>query len=394
MSSEELRPLLEFTTDRQREVLEALIEHGSQRKAAKALGIMHSAVGKALRAAKRKAALQGYAPDIGWNHPVPEPHFMRGVTVNRDEDGKVKQTWEKSWVKASEFEAVVREFVDALKEDVRGKSARFTVPKGTEAELLTVYPMGDPHIGMYAWAEETGDDFDVDIASRDLNAALTRLVAASPPAETALILNLGDFFHADNTSNTTSRSGHQLDVDTRWPRVLRLGAQLMIQLVALALQKHKRVIVKNLIGNHDDHSSIALGLILDAYYSEDPRVNVDLSPAIMWYMQHGECMIAATHGHTIKLPDIAGVMAADKPDVWGSTKFRYAYTGHVHHERVLERFGVLAQSFRTLAARDAYTAGAGYRSGRDMQAIVLHKRYGEIMRHRVDICRVKEDQGV
>ena len=83
-------------------------------------------------------------------------------------------------------------------------------PEILNADLLTVYPMGDPHLGMYAWAAETGTDFDLEIAERNLTAATVRLVMASPPSEEALIVNVGDFFHGDTSANRTLRSGHGL----------------------------------------------------------------------------------------------------------------------------------------------------------------------------------------
>jgi hypothetical protein len=51
--------------------------------------------------------------------------------------------------------------------------------------------------------------------------------------------------------------------------------------------------------------------------------------------------------------------------------------------------GVIWESFRTLAGKDAWTASKGYRSGRDMYAIVHAKDYGEVERHRVDISMLK-----
>ena len=80
---------------------------------------------------------------------------------------------------------------------------------------MVAIPIGDPHIGMYAWSEEAGEDFDTDIARNDLLNASRSLFNASPDADRCLIANLGDFFHSDNQSNRTARSGAALDVDTR-----------------------------------------------------------------------------------------------------------------------------------------------------------------------------------
>jgi hypothetical protein len=53
---------------------------------------------------------------------------------------------------------------------------------------------------------------------------------------------------------------------------------------------------------------------------------------------------------------------------------------------VKEYRGGVVEYFRTLAARDAWHAGQGYRAGRDMRLIVMHKDYGEVERHRCDVA--------
>ena len=61
-------------------------------------------------------------------------------------------------------------------------------------------------------------------------------------------------------------------------------------------------------------------------------------------------------------------------------------SGHVHHQDIKEYRGGVVEYFRTLAARDAWHAGQGYRAGRDMRLIVLHKDHGEVERHRCDVA--------
>jgi hypothetical protein len=56
---------------------------------------------------------------------------------------------------------------------------------------------------------------------------------------------------------------------------------------------------------------------------------------------------------------------------------------------VTELPGVVCEAFRTLAAKDAYAAGHGYRAGRDMRCIVHHKDFGEIERHRCDVAMLE-----
>jgi hypothetical protein len=244
--------------------------------------------------------------------------------------------------------------------------------------------MGDPHFGMYAWAADAGADFDLNIAERLTCAAIDRLVASGPAAGTALLLNLGDMFHADNQRNQTN-SGHQLDVDGRWAKVQKVGLMAMIHCIKRLLEKYPRVIFRINKGNHDGHSSYALALMLSCYFHNEPRVEVDLSPAVAWYYRFGKVLIGSTHGDTIKGKDMLSVMAADKPEEWGQTKHRHWYVGHVHHHDSKEYHGGTVEYFRTLASRDAWHQGQGYRAGRDMCMIVHHREHGEIERHRCDV---------
>jgi hypothetical protein len=87
----------------------------------------------------------------------------------------------------------------------------------------------------------------------------------------------------------------------------------------------------------------------------------------------------------VKPERLPGIMAADRPEQWGASRFRYWYTGHIHSRNVTEFPGVMWESFRTLAAQDAYAASHGYRSGRDMVLIVHHREHGEVERHRCDV---------
>jgi hypothetical protein len=250
---------------------------------------------------------------------------------------------------------------------------------------MTVYPLGDPHVGMYAWKAECGEDFDTSIARDDLLAATSRLVQVAPSSERALIANLGDFFHGDNDSNTTSRSHNTLDVDTRWPKVLKVGCMLMVDLIQLALKKHQSVEVINAIGNHDDHSSIMLAAFLGAWFHDEPRVVIHDTVGKFHYLEFGRNLLGVTHGDTVKLLALDSLMAADQPESWGRTVHRYWYTGHIHHTSKQELRGCVVESFRTLAAKDSWHTGQGYRAGRDMYAIVLDREHGEVERYRCDI---------
>mgnify|MGYP000606145515 FL=1 len=369
---------------RQLEFFEAVEKHGSANAAEKALGTANDVIGRSMRALKAHAAQMGYSPEHDLTHAVPEGFKLKGASTYYDKDGKKAGQWVKTTADAEAQDLLYKEAIRALSSEVQGL-APLTKPPTNCEDLLAVIPMGDPHFGLLAWAEECGEAFDTLIARKLTLGAVDRLMASTPAAKTAIILPLGDVFHANDQTNTTPGHKHQLDVDSRFVKVLGIGIETYRHCILRALEKHEKVIVRFVAGNHDPQAIWALSFTIAAYFANEPRVEVDLSPSKFWFYKFGKVLIGATHGDTVKHEGLLGVMAADRPEDWGATKHRYFYTGHIHHNSVREFPGLMCESFRTLAAKDAYAAGHGYRAGRDMVAIIHHKDHGEIERHRCDI---------
>ena len=385
---EYLRPYAE--TERQTEVLDVLRESETNAAAAKWLGVSERNVMRLIQRLKEQAAARGIAPDQDMTHETAEGFVVKGTSTLYGEDGDVKAQWVKTQQGPAQTLSQLREAIAEAMDGYKGVYRPRKAPKSDTSELLACYVMGDPHIGCYAHAEEAGENFDVKIAREDLLSATSRLVAVAPKTDHALIANLGDFFHADNRGNTTTR-GTPVDVDTRWPQVLQAGCMLMVDLITLALSKHPRVSVVNCIGNHDDHTSVMLSAFLAAYFHAEPRVEVLPTTNKFHYFEHGKTLIACTHGDTIKLQALSEIMATDQPEMWAKSLHRYWYTGHIHHTTRQELRGSVVESFRTLAAKDAWHMNSGYRSGRDMYCIVHDKEYGEVERHRCDIRRARDN---
>jgi hypothetical protein len=379
--------LEQFATDTQKTYLKAINEHGSHSKAAKALGVAKGTVGNAMCSLQKRAAGKGYAPSYDMTRPAPPGFNVKGTSTYYDEEGKVRGQWVKTTRDQAETEELLREFVQSLCQDIKPLPPIGAAPARADADLLAVYPQGDPHVGMMAWWKETGDNFDLDIAERLTQGAIDRLVASAPNAATAIFLGLGDLLHADNQKNVTN-SGHQLDVDGRWKKCLQVALRTQVYAIRRLLEKHERVIARLNGGNHDGHVSYAVALMLDCFFHMEPRVEIDLSPAACWYHQFGSVLLGSTHGDTMKGADLISIMATDKPEAWGETKHRHWMVGHVHHRDLKEYRGGTVEYFRTLAARDAWHAGQGYRAGRDMTCIVYHREHGELERHRCDSAMI------
>ena len=378
--------LVEFcTTDRQRDFFTSLLELGTCTAVADKFGVHLSAVARVIQLIQERAARKGHAPGH-FTGGVAEGFTMGKVTVQRGPSG-VERTWERQHPddhrRREAWEAISQGFRD----DVLPVAAVGS-PAQCNDDLLTIYPQGDPHAGLKAWIEETGNHFDLAEYERTACAAIDRLVDASPPSGTALFNDKGDTTHADNNSNRTPRSGHSLDVDGRHTEVIRVNIRVKRYQIARMLERHGRVIVRIDPGNHDPETALHIAMMLSMLYENEPRVEVVTTPNPYWYFEFGKNLIGTCHGDGAKGRDLPLLMAADAPEMWGRTTFRVWLVGHVHHRDLKEYTGCTVEYMRTLAGKDAWHHGKGYRSLRDMQAITLHRETGECERHTCNVAMI------
>ena len=363
------------TLKRRADVIELSRQGLSQRQIAKRLGVSATFAQKWL-------AKRGHAPEHDMTHTVPDGYGVKGVSTLYGPNGEIRGQWVKSNVDRERQLEIVREQIGAWTADLPKLQPR-KARGDYAAELLTAYPIGDPHIGALAWAAECGKDWDLAIAERVHCGAMQRLVESAPASERALIVNLGDALHYDSMAPVTARSGHALDADGRYAKMVGVTIKVMRRCIESALDKHRTVHVINAPGNHDETGALWLSIALAQIYEREPRVTVDTTPAVFAYYRWGKCLIGVHHGHTCKPDKLPGVMAADRAKDWGDTEHRYWWMGHIHHQTVKEHPGVSVESFNTLAAKDAYATAGGWRARESMKAIVLHREFGEVARHTV-----------
>ena len=382
--------LRKYATEKQWLAMEALAEHGSERKAAKVLGLHKSGIWAARTAVIRKAAKHGYAPDYDLLHAVPDGFRLRGASTMYDcASGEPKVQWVKSEIDKERQEQLFRAAVEAMASELP-RLAPQPGPEHGSTDLMACYPVGDHHLGMLSWAEETGADYDLKIGEDLLMRAMDYLVEKAPPCEHATVVVLGDFLHYDSFEAITPTSRNILDSDTRFPKMVRAAIRCTRYMITSALRRHVHIHVIVEIGNHDLSSSIFLMECLKNIYENEPRISIDTSPAHYHYFSFGKVLVGTHHGHGTKMENLPLIMATDQPDLWGSARFRYWWTGHLHRSETKvvnnakDFSGCTVERFRVLCPADAWAAQKGYRAIRDMKTIILHKEYGEVERHTVN----------
>lgn len=375
--------LEQFATETQLKYLRAVDQYGSGGKAAKALGVSKSTLNRAIQAVKRKAAKQGYAPERDMTRTAPDGFAVKGTSTYYDEDGNVKGQWVKIQADRERQEALMREAVAALCEDIK-REKPVKLPKHGNADLVNQFTITDYHLGMLSWPEETGADWNTDIAENLLVDWFATAIRQAPDAETAIFAQLGDFLHWDGMDAVTPTSKHLLDADTRFQNIVRVAIRVIRRVIRMLLEKHQRVHVIMAEGNHDMASSIWLRELLAALYEDEPRVKVDQNPDPYYCYKHGRTILFYHHGHKKKLANIDTVFVAKYRDQYGDSDHAYAHMGHLHHVDIKETNLMVVEQHRTLAAPDAHASRGGWLSGREAQVITYHAKHGEVGRIKIN----------
>jgi hypothetical protein len=370
---------LEYAIGKQANYIKAVMEHGSGSKAAKALGVCKNTINKAVRAAKRRAAKSGYAPEHDMTRTVPDGYMVKGVSTYYNAEGRAAGQWVKSTADQERMEEIMREAIAAMGETIPRLRPIPAPPSGND-KLLNCFVITDYHLGMLSWKEETGADWDINIAETMLVKWFEQAIAQSPPAETAVFAQISDFLHSDGVEPLTPTSKHILDVDTRFAKIVRSAIRVLRQVIDMLLAKHKKLHIIMADANHDPVSQIWLREWFAILYENDPRVTVERSPSPYYAYEFGNVALFFHHGHKRKVSNVSEVFAAQFREIFGRTKYAYAHMGHLHSTDVKENNLMIVEQHRTLAAPDAYAARGGWLSGRDAKVITYDKRFGEVGR--------------
>lgn len=406
---ERLRP---FATDTQWEYYETYTKLGSARAVARFLDKSRSAVQAALATMMDNALAAGYnaeqAPqpelkvagvstyynaktgtaatwtlerqrgmDPSEGEPDPDPGVVSKVATFTDAEGRITAQWKTVKREDQDRFELLQRWAERAAEGFPAL-ARIDTPPPVDSrkDLLACYPVGDHHLGMLAWALETGQvdgNYDLKISRERLHDAIELLIDQAPACDQAIIPFLGDFFHVDGYKNATPTHGNLLDMDGRFPKMMAMGLDLIEGVIEAALRKHQRVHVIFEKGNHDFSLAGAMTLFLKRIFRDNPRVTIDDSPAWWHYYQFGKVLIGTNHGDKVKPQDQLAVMAADMPVAWGETTYRIMFLGHVHHETRKEYRGGFVEQMPVLPPLDAFAAQGGYRSMSQMHCLIFHR---------------------
>jgi hypothetical protein len=384
--------LIEFATVRQIEYIEAIEQHGSMRKAAKALGVAKSAVQDSIARLKKAAAVRGYAPEFDLHHPVAPGLKLKGTSTLYKAGASVMQ-WVKTNAAEEAFLEMIREVARGFVEDV-GPIDAAPAPLDFQSDVIPWIQIGDAHLGMLAHANEVGEHFDLKIAEQELCAAIGILIDELPSCERLVINDLGDATHYENFEGETQASKHRLDCDTRFPKMIKVYSRVMRFIVDKALMKARHVDVIVNQGNHSRTNDIWMAELLRVAYGHTGRVHILNNDSVFIAYRMGNTLVMTHHSDKCKPSQLAHVMTNDYRKDYGETEFHYVDIGHVHHGMVMkEHPGIFVESFNHLAALDKWAHDGGYRNRKSITVVLRSKSYGEVGRRVLPVQEIRARLG-
>lgn len=387
-------------TDRQRQAVQALHDAGKFNAAARAINMDSKQMANTLNAVKRHAATANAGEHYRNPHAIPDPYLLSGVSTYyaKDEATGRPAFWAKSKMSQAQFEAHLQSCADLFYQTLPAIPAPEVLKRQKYCqEVIPWYQIGDAHLGMLAHAAETGQNFDLKIAVTELRTAFDILFHEAPYTERCVINDLGDFTHYENFSGQTEHSGHALDLDGRFPKMIDYYIPLMRSVIDQALTRHKHVDIMINQGNHSRTNDIWMARLLAAVYDGSDRVHVLSNSNVFTPYRMGDTFVMVHHSDKCKPGSLPKVMSTDYAEDWGESRFRYIDMGHVHHGFTSkEHPGVLIESWNHLAPADKYAHEGGWRSRQAITRVDRSRRYGNVARRTLPVEEVQDriEQGL
>ena len=379
MEKEEMKALLGANiTGQQRRCINAVLKEGSSGKAARVLGLDSSTVRQNLKSAVKTAARQdSQMHGVEGGHSIPTGYHIKGVSSYLEDESGARHWVKTDKDKEADLE-LAQELYSAMAEDVK-RLKPLPAPKKCEKDLLTLYNLADCHLGMLAWSRESGGrSWDLKIAEEVIVDAMRRMIQRSDPASQCVIGQLGDWTHFDGLKPVTPESRHVLDADGRPAKIAETSVKIMRTVIDDCLRHHEKVHLIIAEGNHDEGSAVLYRVLYQNLYENEPRLTVDNEASPFYVHQHGKTMLGFHHGHKMPPQSLPGYFAAQHSKMWGECEYRYAHTGHRHHEeKTKDHGGMSVTQHPTLAARDSHASRHGYMAKSQAESVTYHKEHGQ-----------------
>ena len=300
------------------------------------------------------------------------------VKAQRKSWNKVRKDAEK-YRSFEHFASHIRAYFESMDAAGAMDVPKLSLPQAAEPFSLVISPT-DFHWGKRG-VNQKGETYNREIARERLLSTTTQVLSAVSHRGRPEIIYLalgGDGLHIDNQNSTTTRGTPQ-DCDGTPSEIAETYIGLLVEYINLVRQFGAHVHVFCVAGNHDYYSTTLVRCAIQGWFqhASDVSIEQDLSPR--QHVLYGKSLLTFMHGDDGPTRNYPSIIAAEKPVMWGKSKWRFIFTGHFHTERELPNFGdITVYRMPSLAGSDDYHARKGYRSRKAIIGYVVSKTRGVI----------------
>lgn len=321
-----------------------------------------------------------------------EEFFVTGTTSihipAESDQWEVKQKWVKN-KETGESSLMVRkpnqdieELGKRLISEMKQYSPKYNTVKREQQKdgHLLVISLSDLHIGKYAVAFETGQDYNRKIAIERTLEGVEEIVKKSSGfnIDTILLIIGNDILHSDTKQGTTTK-GTSLDTEGLWHENFLLAKELCVKVIEM-LVPIADVYVQNNMSNHDYLSGFFLADTIRTWFRLNENVTFDISPKSRKYFQYGNNLIGTSHGDTCKEEQLPLIMAEEASQEWAESKHRYWFLHHIHHKKSKEYGSVCVEYSRSPSSADGWHDSMGFVNKPALDGFIHSLEKGQVAR--------------
>lgn len=254
-----------------------------------------------------------------------------------------------------------------------------------KGSMMAEINIADLHLGKLAWHGDTPENYDHKFAKKVFYDIISEACneLKDKPIEYITFVWCNDFFNSDTIDHTTT-AGTRQDTDVRWQKLFNVGVEMLVTAVDMLTQIAP---VKTFYtpSNHDEVNGYHALKYLEAWFRNDPNVEVNTDAYPRKYQLYGNTLIGYTHGdkenskgNKEKASRLASLMPIEAPELWSKARYREFHAAHLHSEQMIEEInGVIVRRISSPTAADTYHTTYGYLGAvRKAQVFIYDKERG------------------
>ena len=302
-------------------------------------------------------------------------------------NGHGQQDWSIGWIKEDGGSYLVHnpdftpdDYHSALEDAV--ESVRAVAPTFPNVKYAKVK---DGHLVLINMTDIHFGGWGLDKASAAVDAALADALQKSSgyPIDKIVFVMGSDCLHTDTAGYTTTKGTQQVTDGSSYAQAFKAAQDAYTRCIA-TLAPIAPVHCVHVSGNHDELMSYALSQVIEATFSKAKAVTFDVTDSPRKYIEYGTSLIAITHGDKVKDADIPGIVSHEAASLWGNTRHRYVYMGHLHHSKATkyqnlkEYPGITLEWLRSPKPTDKWHRDNGYLGSQGITSFIHSKTRGQV----------------